>query len=101
MPALRDLLVDASGLSDADVLAHPRVAAALAEKLAAHQREASGSATRVKRILPMTEMLRFEKGEVTDKGSINQRAVLASRAELVEALYAGASGVIQAAKAVA
>jgi feruloyl-CoA synthase len=32
----------------------------------------------------------LDVGEMTDKGSINQRAVLAHRADLVEALYAGA-----------
>jgi feruloyl-CoA synthase len=31
----------------------------------------------------------IDKGEVTDKGSINQRAVLAHRDALVEALYEG------------
>ena len=31
--------------------------------------------------------LSIDKGEVTDKGSINQRAVLARRAHLVEELY--------------
>jgi feruloyl-CoA synthase len=33
----------------------------------------------------------IDTGEVTDKGSINQRAVLAHRAALVEALYQGPS----------
>jgi feruloyl-CoA synthase len=100
MPVLRELAGEPD-LSDDAVLAHPRVRAALAEKLAAHQREASGSATRIKRILLMTEPLRFEKGEVTDKGSINQRAVLAQRGALVEALYGDAPGVIQAGREVA
>jgi feruloyl-CoA synthase len=31
----------------------------------------------------------IDRGEVTDKGSINQRAVLQHRAALVEALYEG------------
>jgi feruloyl-CoA synthase len=31
----------------------------------------------------------IDKGEVTDKGSINQRAVLTHRAALVDALYDG------------
>ena len=83
-------------LDDAAVLAHPKVRAALADRLATHQREATGSATRIRRILLMSEPLRFEKGEVTDKGSINQRAVLSQRADLVAALYAGAPDVIQA-----
>ena len=95
MPALRELVGDEGELSDAAILAHPLVRAALAEKLAAHQRQASGSATRIGRILPMTEALRFDKGEVTDKGSINQRAVLAQRSDLVEALYGDGPGVIQ------
>jgi len=31
----------------------------------------------------------IDRGEITDKGSINQRAVLQWRAEQVEALYRG------------
>jgi feruloyl-CoA synthase len=96
MPALRELVAGEPGLSDAAVLAHPKVRAALADQLAAHQRQASGSATRIKRVLLMTEPLHFDRGEVTDKGSINQRAVLAQRGDLVEALYAGSAAVIEA-----
>ena len=95
MPALRALLAGSADLSDAALLADPRVRAALADRLAAHQREATGSATRVKRVLLMAEPLRFEKGEVTDKGSINQRAVLAQRSNLVDLLYAGGPAVIE------
>jgi feruloyl-CoA synthase len=101
MPALRDLVAGEPDLSDEDVVAHPKVRAAIAARLQDHQRQSSGSATRVMRILLMTEPLRFEKGEVTDKGSINQRAVLAHRGELVEALYADAPGVIQVGKELA
>ncbi len=36
----------------------------------------------------MPEPASMDKGEMTDKGSINQRAVLANRAALVEELYA-------------
>jgi feruloyl-CoA synthase len=52
-------------------------------------REATGSATRVARMHVLAEPPQIDHGEVTDKGSINQRAVLAHRASLVEALYAG------------
>ena len=31
----------------------------------------------------------IDRGEITDKGSLNQRAILASRAELIEGLYRG------------
>jgi feruloyl-CoA synthase len=41
-------------------------------------------------VLP--EPLSLDHQEVTDKGSINQRAVLARRAHLVEELYADAPG---------
>jgi feruloyl-CoA synthase len=36
----------------------------------------------------MAELPSMDKGEMTDKGSINQRAVLKNRAALVEELYA-------------
>jgi feruloyl-CoA synthase len=36
----------------------------------------------------MAEPPSMDKGEATDKGSINQRAVLKNRAAIVEALYA-------------
>jgi feruloyl-CoA synthase len=43
----------------------------------------------VARLHVLAEPPSIDKGEVTDKGSINQRAVLAHRDALVEALYAG------------
>lgn len=98
MPALRELIGGETDLSDEAVVAHPKVRAAIAERLKEHQRQSSGSATRVMRMMLMTLPLRFEKGEVTDKGSINQRAVLAHRGDLVEELYADAPGVIKVSK---
>ena len=49
---------------------------------------ATGSANRIARAVLMTEPPSIDKGEITDKGSINQRAVLKHRAELAEALHA-------------
>lgn len=49
---------------------------------------ATGSSTRVPRALMLDEPPSIEAGEITDKGSINQRAVLRHRAALVEELYA-------------
>ncbi|WP_431098950.1 feruloyl-CoA synthase [Polaromonas aquatica] len=48
---------------------------------------ATGSASCIRRMCLMHEPPSFEKGEVTDKGSINQRAVLTHRAALVAALH--------------
>jgi feruloyl-CoA synthase len=49
--------------------------------------EATGSSTRIARALLLEEPPSIDAGEVTDKGSINQRAVLRTRADLVEMLY--------------
>ncbi|MEO7008847.1 MAG: feruloyl-CoA synthase, partial [Caldimonas sp.] len=57
-------------------------------------RSGTGSATRVARALVLQVPPNIDLGEVTDKGSINQRAVLSHRAATVERLYAGADGVI-------
>ena len=48
---------------------------------------ATGSSTRVMRALLLDAPLSIDRGEVTDKGSINQRAVLEHRASLIEELY--------------
>ena len=72
-----------------EVLHHPAVRAffqALADRL---WRDATGSASRVARLHVLAEPPSIDRGEVTDKGSINQRAVLQHRAALVDALYQG------------
>ena len=48
----------------------------------------TGSSNRVLRALLMDEAASAARGELTDKGSLNQRMVLKHRADLVEALYA-------------
>ena len=60
---------------------------AFQQKFAAFQLEATGSSTKVTRALLLDMPLSIDRGEVTDKGSINQRAVLDHRSELVERLY--------------
>ena len=51
--------------------------------------QSTGSANRVARLALLAEPPSLDLGEVTDKGSINQRAVLKHRDSLVEALYDG------------
>ncbi|MEO8242690.1 MAG: feruloyl-CoA synthase [bacterium] len=96
-PGLERLLPEGTELSDAALYAHPVVAAELARRLGAFAAQATGSSNRVARATLLVEPLRLEKGEVTDKGSINQRAVLRQRPEAVAALFAGGKGVIVAA----
>jgi feruloyl-CoA synthase len=49
---------------------------------------ATGSANRIARLCLLSEPPTIDKGEITDKGSINQRAVLMHRADMVAALHA-------------
>ena len=51
-------------------------------------RAAAGSAARVERLLVLARPAGLDAGEITDKGYVNQRQVLANRAALVELLYA-------------
>jgi feruloyl-CoA synthase len=77
----------AVGTSQADLATHEGLRASLGERLTTFARSATGSSTRLARIAILDELPSIDKGEVTDKGSINQRAVLAYRKHLVEALY--------------
>jgi len=87
--ACRKLAPDlAAGVSAADLLADPRVRQAFARLLDALSAASRGTSTRVRRAILLAEPPSLDVGEMTDKGSINQRAVLAHRAALVEDLYA-------------
>ncbi|MGL4410379.1 MAG: feruloyl-CoA synthase [Zoogloea sp.] len=77
---------------DADlfqVMTHAKVRDFFTELLQKVNRSATGSANRVAWIRLLETLPSIDHNEVTDKGSINQRAVLGRRAELVEALYNG------------
>ena len=83
--ALSGLPADASA---ADVFAHPAVVAKFQEMLTSHAATNTGSSTLVPRALVLHEPLSIDHGEVTDKGSVNQRGILANRANLVDDLFA-------------
>lgn len=80
-----DLPPDAAA---AVVLADMRVRNAFAQSLGALSDPQRGTSARISRAILLAEPPSLDVGEVTDKGSINQRAVLAHRAALVEDLYA-------------
>ena len=75
-------------LGAARIYADPRVRAEFARLLAALGEEATGTSRRIARAVLLAEPPSLDRGEMTDKGSINQRAVLLHRAGLVEDLYA-------------
>ena len=68
------------------------VRGAFRQRFAAFQSAATGSSMRVVRALLLDAPLSIDRGEITDKGSINQRAVLDHRQALVEALYSPTPG---------
>lgn len=78
-----------SSASDAQVLASEPVREWFAAWLGCLNRGVSGNASRLEWIAVLDEPASIDRGEITDKGSINQRAVLQWRADKVEALYRG------------
>ena len=60
---------------------------AIAEKLRAFNASSGGSSRRVKRFLLLQEPPSIDTGELTDKGYVNQRAVLERRADQVASIY--------------
>ena len=73
---------------EAELAASPAVRGAICDALCRLAREATGSASLVARAIVLDSPPAMDTHEMTDKGSINQRAVMAARADLVEDLYA-------------
>jgi feruloyl-CoA synthase len=88
-PALRAL----SGLPDtapmSEVVTAAPVLAHFQGVLNTLAQSATGSANRIARLCVLPDPPSLDKGEVTDKGSINQRAVLKHRDAVVQALHIG------------
>ncbi len=70
--------------------ADPLIREAFRERFTKFLATSTGSSTRITRAVLLDSPLSIDRGEVTDKGSINQRAVLDARAALIEQLYAPA-----------
>jgi feruloyl-CoA synthase len=75
-----------------EVLTHAAVRMRFQQLLEGFAREATGSSTRITRVMLLDAPPSLDAGEITDKGSINQRAVLKARAELVAELHAEPPG---------
>jgi feruloyl-CoA synthase len=72
---------------DGELIMDPDLLRLLADAVAAHN-AGHGSAASIGRLLILARPASLDAGEVTDKGYVNQRKVLAERAALVELLYA-------------
>ena len=80
-------LMDRAEATLAEIAASDVVRGRLAELLTSFAAAATGSSNRVVQGTLLAEPPNIDTGEMTDKGSINQRAVLKNRADIVEALY--------------
>jgi feruloyl-CoA synthase len=68
----------------------PLIRDAFRERFCKFLETSTGSSTRITRATLLDTPLSIDRGEVTDKGSINQRAVLDHRSRLIDELYSPA-----------
>ncbi len=92
LAACRNLAGATDELPLQELVADEAVTTQLVAGLQAYNANQRGSSTRVHRVMLMSESPQIDANEVTDKGYINQRAVLERRATLVERLYATKPG---------
>jgi len=71
------------------LIADPALRHHLRASFAAYNRSHGGNSQRIARILLMVEPPSVDANEITDKGYLNQRAILQRRADLVARMYEG------------
>ncbi|MBZ0162457.1 MAG: feruloyl-CoA synthase [Notoacmeibacter sp.] len=86
--AVRRIAPELADADDAAIAAHPKVRSIFQERLNQLAAQSTGSSNHVARAIILDTPPSLDAHEVTDKGSINQRAVMAERANLVEDIYA-------------
>jgi feruloyl-CoA synthase len=89
LPALRGRFADASQScpDDAAFLRSQSVIACFRQVFRQHNATQHGSSQRIERFTLLTEPPRIDQNETTDKGYINQSAVLRHRADVVNQVY--------------
>src|SRR5258708_24489920 len=93
-PMVRDVVIAGEGRNELAALVFPNFGISDNEarkdfdsRLKSFMMKSTGSSNRVSRVLILEEPPSLDAGEMTDKGTINQRAVLGRRQSLVEKLY--------------
>jgi feruloyl-CoA synthase len=84
-------LLQNEDLDYSEIATHEQLMALIREHLQRLAERNRAATRRVCKAMLLPSPPSLDQGEITDKGSINQRAVLRCRAELVAALYADAS----------
>ncbi|MGF6872780.1 AMP-binding protein [Paraburkholderia sp. MM5477-R1] len=85
--ACAQVLPELRGVVASDLLAYPVLLAKLEQCLAAVNEGQKGASMRVERLIMLAEPPSMQHYELTDKGSINQRAVLERRKDDVAVLF--------------
>ena len=110
-PVIQDAVVTGLGYNEVGLLVFPSIAGCntiagselnlheittntkihqhLQSSIQRHNSDNPASSTCIKRLLLMEDPPKIDAGEITDKGYINQRAVLSCRSGLVDRLYNG------------
>ncbi|MCY0967477.1 feruloyl-CoA synthase [Parathalassolituus penaei] len=87
MAHLRQLVQNNAQYTDADICRHPHVREVFERLISEMASASTGSSNLIKRLVILDQPARLDAHEITDKGSINQNAVLTNRADIVEDLY--------------
>jgi feruloyl-CoA synthase len=90
--ACRKLAGLGSEATVSEIVAHPAVREGVLKGLRAMKAENTGSSMHADRAILLTTPPSVDEGEITDKGYINQSAVLNVRAQLVEDMYETSPG---------
>ncbi|MCX6215885.1 MAG: feruloyl-CoA synthase [Spirosoma sp.] len=85
--ACRRLANLSPNLPDKEVFQHPAINDFVDALLIILNKTAKGTSDRIERAIIALEAPSIDLGEITDKGSLNQRAILKHRAELLNQLY--------------
>jgi feruloyl-CoA synthase len=85
--AARRISPELAQTSDAELAASPLLLRVFQERLDVLAEQSTGSSNLVARAIVLDSPPSLDRNEVTDKGSINQRAVLTARAKLADDLY--------------
>ena len=98
-PLVRDVVIAGDRRNEPAALvflAAPAPREELVRRLRSFAARSTGSSNRIARLMVLEEPPSLDAGEMTEKGTINQRAVLTHRAALIEELYAGSPRVLAA-----
>jgi feruloyl-CoA synthase len=85
--ACRDLCAGVADATPSELFARAEIRSAIADRLRTLSASSTGSSNRITAAVLLDEEPSLDAGEITDKGSINQRAVLTKRFDMVEELY--------------